>query len=91
MKKFMLAAAMAAMIPAMSVTTTPVIAQTQEVCLTKTIFGEDIRPMCFVSESIGSMNSGVCEVVIVPSGGTRCVFDRPAPPRPSPEPLTPAN
>jgi hypothetical protein len=74
----------AAMVAATFVTSSvPAVAQVREVCLTQTIFGEKIAPMCFVPESIGSMKSGVCEVVLVPSGGTRCVFDRPAPPRPN--------
>jgi hypothetical protein len=38
----------------------PAIAQVQEVCLTKTIFGEKIAPMCFVPESISSATDGTC-------------------------------
>lgn len=59
----------------------PAHAQTAETCLTQTVFGQEINPpMCFVPESIAPSAGGDCEVVIIPSGGTRCVNDRPAAP-----------
>lgn len=103
MNKFMIAAAIAAMLPAMSVaTTTPAMAQAQEVCLTKTIFGEDIRPMCFVPQSISSATDDTCwhhfAAPILVCGWSSAkppvvdpVGPRPEPPRPSPQPQTPAN
>jgi hypothetical protein len=57
----------------------------EEVCFTKALNGADIDPpMCRVAESLVQTKEGVCEWVIIPSGGKRCVFDRPEPPRPYP-------
>lgn len=57
---------------------------TFDYCLNATVFGDSIDPpMCgnFVS-LVEATGDKVCEWVIIPSGGTRCVTDRPAPPSP---------
>jgi hypothetical protein len=68
---------------ALSLLASPAMAQPEQVCFTKALNGADISPpMCFVPEPISSSSDGQCEVVLIPSGGTKCVFDRPAPPVP---------
>lgn len=73
---------------ALSLLASPAMAQTEQVCFTQALNGADISPpMCFVPEPISSPSEGQCEVVIVPSGGKRCVYDRPEAPKPAPAPL----
>jgi hypothetical protein len=76
------------LLAALALLITPASAQTEQVCLSKTIGGKDISPpMCFAPESLTGGIEGQCEVVLIPSGGTRCVHDRPEPPKPAPAPL----
>lgn len=73
---------------ALALLITPASAQTEQVCLPKTIGGKHIpAPMCFTPESLTGGIEGQCEVVLIPSGGTKCVYDRPEPPKPAPAPL----
>jgi hypothetical protein len=77
----------------------PAVAQAQEVCLTKTIFGEEIAPMCFVPESISSATDGTCwrhfaaPILVCGDPAKRPVInpggDRPEPPKPLPAPIMP--
>jgi hypothetical protein len=71
------------LIAALSLLASPAMAQPEQVCFTKALNGADISPpMCFVPEALSGTSEGVCEVVLIPGGGTKCVYDRPAPPRP---------
>jgi hypothetical protein len=68
---------------ALSLLASPAMAQTEQVCLPKTIGGKHIpAPMCFTPESLTGGIEGQCEVVLIPSGGTKCVYDRPEPQKP---------
>lgn len=53
-----------------------------EICFTKTVFGENIEPpMCFVPETISPMKIEQCTYYPAAGGGKICSF-RPEPPKP---------
>lgn len=54
-----------------------------EICFTKTVFGENIEtPMCFVPETISPMKTEQCSYYPTADGSGKICSFRPDPPRP---------